>query len=173
LSLLWCGLLSWCRLDLWNGNFHLQQVQLKERKERKEGRKEGRKGRKKERKIRLEAMHSAFPLQRREEFPLRLSRNKPTSIHEDVGSIGHCCELWFTLQTWLQSAWLWHRPAAAALIQPLAWELLYDASVAIKKKKRGKAVLVVTFFFFFFACVYTSFLGHGLNSCHSNHSSDN
>ena len=31
---------------------------------------------------------------------------------------------------------LWCRPAAAALIRPLAWELLYAASVAFKKKKK-------------------------------------
>ena len=31
--------------------------------------------------------------------------------------------------------WLWHRPAAAALIQLLAWELPYAAGVAIKRKK--------------------------------------
>ena len=29
--------------------------------------------------------------------------------------------------------WLWHRLAAAAPIQPLAWELLYAAGVALKK----------------------------------------
>ena len=32
-------------------------------------------------------------------------------------------------------AWLWHRPAAAALIPPLAWELPYAADVALKKKE--------------------------------------
>ena len=31
--------------------------------------------------------------------------------------------------------WMWHRPRATALIQPLAWELLYAVSVALKKKK--------------------------------------
>ena len=31
--------------------------------------------------------------------------------------------------------WLWHRPAAVALIRPLAWELAYAASVALKKKR--------------------------------------
>ena len=31
--------------------------------------------------------------------------------------------------------WLWHRPAAAALIWTLAWELLYAIGVAIKKKR--------------------------------------
>ena len=32
--------------------------------------------------------------------------------------------------------WLWHRPAAAAPIRPLAWEPSYAVSVAIKKKKK-------------------------------------
>ena len=31
--------------------------------------------------------------------------------------------------------WLWCRPAAAALIQPLAWERPYAAGAALKKKK--------------------------------------
>ena len=31
--------------------------------------------------------------------------------------------------------WLWHRLAATALIQPLAWELLYAVGVALKSKK--------------------------------------
>ena len=31
--------------------------------------------------------------------------------------------------------WLWHRPAAAAPIQPLAWELPYVAGMALKRKK--------------------------------------
>ena len=30
--------------------------------------------------------------------------------------------------------WLWHRLAAAARIQPLAWELSYTVGVALKKK---------------------------------------
>ena len=32
--------------------------------------------------------------------------------------------------------WLWSRLGAAASIQPLAWELLYVISVAVKKKKK-------------------------------------
>ena len=31
--------------------------------------------------------------------------------------------------------WLWCRPAAAALIQPVAWELPYAMGAALKKKK--------------------------------------
>ena len=32
--------------------------------------------------------------------------------------------------------WLWRRPAAAALIQPLAWELPYATDVTVKEKKK-------------------------------------
>ena len=35
--------------------------------------------------------------------------------------------------------WLWHRPAAAALLQPLAWELPYTAGVALKEKKKKRS----------------------------------
>ena len=34
--------------------------------------------------------------------------------------------------------WLWRRPAAAALIQPLAWEPPYAMGVALKKDKGPK-----------------------------------
>ena len=32
--------------------------------------------------------------------------------------------------------WLWCRPAAVALIQPLAWELLYATGAALKRKTK-------------------------------------
>ena len=38
--------------------------------------------------------------------------------------------------------WLWYRPAATALIQPLAWEPPYAVGVALrrqKKKRTGKS----------------------------------
>ena len=35
--------------------------------------------------------------------------------------------------------WLWCRPAAAALIQPLGWELPYATDEAPKRKKTGQA----------------------------------
>ena len=38
----------------------------------------------------------------------------------------------------LTSLWLWCRPAAAALIQPLAWELPYAIDVALKSKNKQK-----------------------------------
>ena len=34
--------------------------------------------------------------------------------------------------------WLWHRLAVVALILPLAWELLYAVSAALKSKKKKK-----------------------------------
>ena len=42
---------------------------------------------------------------------------------------------------------LWCRPAAAGLIQPLAWELLYAAGAAILKRKKERKEK--KFFFFF------------------------
>ena len=47
-------------------------------------------------------------------------------------SVGHRCGLDLAL-LWL---WLWHRPAAADLIQPLAWELPYATDAALKRKKQ-------------------------------------
>ena len=35
--------------------------------------------------------------------------------------------------------WLWHRPAATALIQPLAWGPPYDTGVALKRPKKKEA----------------------------------
>ena len=55
----------------------------------------------------------------------------PTSIHEDSG-VGrrHSSDLVLL--------WLWHRPAAAAPIQPLAWELAYATVMALKKNEKEK-----------------------------------
>ena len=38
----------------------------------------------------------------------------------------------------LALVWLWRRPAAIALIRPLAWEPPYAAGAALKKKKKVK-----------------------------------
>ena len=42
--------------------------------------------------------------------------------------VGHRCS---SDLTWL---WLWHRPAAAAPILPLVWELPFSADGALKRK---------------------------------------
>ena len=46
----------------------------------------------------------------------------------------------------LMFLWLWHRPAAAALIGPLAWEPPYAVSASLKRGKKKKEPGVVFFF---------------------------
>ena len=65
-----------------------------------------------------------------------------TNIHEDCSfnawpppvavshDVGHRCGLDSAL------LWLWRRPTAAVLIQPLAWELPYVAAAVLKRQKR-------------------------------------
>ena len=81
------------------------------------------------------------------EFPLWFSSNEPNlypwGCRFDPWSCSfglkiQCChELWAGCihSSNLALLWLWHRPAAAALIRPLAWELLYVTGVALKRKK--------------------------------------
>ena len=56
------------------------------------------------------------------------------------GGVGCRCGLDLAL-LWMP-LWLWPRPAAVALIQPLAWENPYATGEALKrlgkKKKRGR-----------------------------------
>ena len=55
----------------------------------------------------------------------------PMGIPEDVGSNPG-------LAHWVKDLvllWLWHRLAAVALIQPLAWELPYAVGAALKRQE--------------------------------------
>ena len=68
----------------------------------------------------------------------------PTSIHEDADSIPELaqwvkgsgiamsCEVGLRCGSHPKIRWLWCRRTAAALIQPLAWELPYAARAALK-----------------------------------------
>ena len=58
----------------------------------------------------------------------------PASTLEDMGLIPGFTQ-------WVKDLvfpWLWCRPAAAALIQPLAQELPYATDAAVKRIKKGK-----------------------------------
>ena len=72
-----------------------------------------------------------------------------TSIHENAGlilaflsglKIQHCHRLRCRsrIGSDLALLWLWRRPADAALIQPLAWELLHAASPVKRKPSKKK-----------------------------------
>ena len=41
--------------------------------------------------------------------------------------------------------WLWRRPAAAALIRPLAWEPPYATGASLEKAKRPKKIISIIF----------------------------
>ena len=67
-----------------------------------------------------------------------------TSIHEDVGSIpgltgiAMSCGIGYRLSLDPMLLWLWCRPAAVALIRPLAWALPYATDVALKNNNSNK-----------------------------------
>ena len=75
----------------------------------------------------------------------------PTSTQEDTGSIPGLaqwvkvssivvsCDVGHRYGSSLALLWLWHRPAAAVLIRPLAWELSFASGSALKKE-RGKKI---------------------------------
>ena len=69
------------------------------------------------------------------EVPLWLSEWRTWHcLYGDVGLI-------LGLAQWVKKLlWLWHGPAAAALIWPLAWEFPYAAGVTIKKKRKERSL---------------------------------
>ena len=63
-----------------------------------------------------------------------LAVTNTTSIREDMGLIPDFTR-WVKDLEWL---WLWLWLAAAALSQPLAWELPYAQGAALKRQKKKK-----------------------------------
>ena len=59
---------------------------------------------------------------------------KLTTIHEDAGSPASINELRIGVAVSWSQGLLWCRSAAAALIQPLAWELPYATSMVLKRR---------------------------------------
>ena len=57
--------------------------------------------------------------------------------------IPHCCDCDVGCRRGSdpELLWLWGRPAAIALIQPLAWEPPYATGVALNKKKEIQSLL--------------------------------
>ena len=84
------------------------------------------------------------------EFPLWLSNNEPNWYPGGCGfdpwpcSMGEGSGVAVSFSTDhrrsldLALLWLWCRPAAAALIQPLAWELPYAVGIPQKRKTKTK-----------------------------------
>ena len=58
-------------------------------------------------------------------------------------AVGHRCSLDFAL------LWLWYRPAPAAPIRSLVWELRYAKGAALKRQKKKKTEILACLEFAF------------------------
>ena len=106
---------------------------------------------------------------------------KPTSIHEDVSLIpGFAWWVKGPAFPWAlvyvghrhgseRTLLCWYRPAAAAPIRPIAWELPYHMPWVWPLKKAKKKKMFPGFCIFFSAApvAYTNSQGKGLNQSHS------
>ena len=73
----------------------------------------------------------------------------PTRNHEIAGSI-------LALLSWVKDLallWLWHRPAATALIRPLVWEPPYATGAALEKTKEKPKHLFLRSFYLILICL--------------------
>ena len=68
---------------------------------------------------------------------------KLTSILEDAGSIPVLAQWIKEHGSDLTLLWLWCRPAAAALIRPLAWEFSYASGTALTPQKNLKTNVIL------------------------------
>lgn len=93
----------------------------------------------------------------------------PTSIYEDESLIPSLaqwvkdlialsCGVGRRLGSDSALLWLWHRPAAVAPIQPLAWEPPYAASAPLKLLILPSTQTLTTTLYFFFSTLLKDFL---------------
>jgi len=54
--------------------------------------------------------------------------------------------------------WLWCRPAGAAPIRPLAWELPYTTNADLKRKKKNQQTRIIFAYLYLFSLRLTRFL---------------
>ena len=61
-------------------------------------------------------------------------------------SVAVSCGVGRRYSSYSELLWLWCRPAAVALIQPLAWEPPYAAGAALEKAKRQIIIIIIIIF---------------------------
>ena len=84
------------------------------------------------------------------EFPLCLSKLQTWLVSKrmwvqslaSIFGIAKSCGVGRRRSSNPELLWLWRRLIAAALIQPLAWELTYAGGVALKRKKKNLMIML-------------------------------